>query len=152
MLAIHFLSSPDDEATSVSAAGPGWARGRITIDDFAEDFESPLWFWKKPDYEQQWLDGIARIVNGATKSCIITSLIEPIRSADYVFGAWWKLYREGESVILQQQLMIGEVVGAHFDVADPYAAIPDYQPTTPEGETLSSWTTSFAGLSLRGLQ
>jgi hypothetical protein len=148
VLAICFTNDANGEELSETGAGPGWGRGRITIDDFVEDFESPLWFWKTADYERQWAEGIQRILEGAPKSCLITSLIEPIRTADYVFGSWWKLYLNGINVIVQQQLLIGDVVGTVFDVADPYSAVPDYRPTTAEGEPLSSWTTSLRELKL----
>ena len=70
-----------------------------------------------------------------------TALIEPTQTADYVFGSWWKSYLDGVSVIVQHQLLIGDVVGAAFNVADPYSAVPDYRPATADGEPLSSWTT-----------
>ncbi len=65
-----------------------------------------------------------------------------------MFSAWWKLYLDGVYVIVQHQLLIGDLVGAVFDVADPYSAVPDYRPTTAEGERLSSWTTSLHELKL----
>ncbi len=148
MLAICFTNDAHGEELSPTGAGPGWGRGRITIDDFVEDFESALWFWKTADYERQWAQGIQRILAGAAKSCLITSLIEPIRTADYVFGSWWKLYLDGVQVIVQHQLLIGDVVGADFDVADPYSAVPDYRPMTEDGEPLSAWTTSLHELKL----
>jgi hypothetical protein len=150
LLAIFFTNAADCEALNKTDSGPGWGRGRIAIDEFVEDFEFPLWFWKAADYERQWTHGIQRILEGASKSCLITSLIEPIRTADYVFGSWWKLYLDGTKVVVQQQLLIGDVVGLTFDVADPYSAVPDYRPTTPEGELLSSWTTSLHDLKLPG--
>ena len=143
MLAICFTNVVTSDELKPNDPGPGWGRGRITIDDFAEDFESPLWFWKTADYERQWAHGIQRILDGEPKSCLITSLIDPVRTGDYVFGSWWKLYLDGVNVILQQQLLIGDVVGARFDVTDPYSAVPDYRPTTEEGEPLSSWITSL---------
>jgi hypothetical protein len=148
LLTISFTNVTNSEALNKTDSGPGWARGRIAIDDFVEEFESPVWFWKTADYERQWTHGIQRILDGAPKSCLITSLIEPIRTADYVFGSWWKLYLDGVHVIVQQQLLIGDVVGSVFDVADPYSAVPDYRPATAEGEPLSSWTTRLSELRL----
>jgi hypothetical protein len=148
MLAIGFTKAVHGEELNENGAGPGWGRGRITIDDFVEDFESPLWFWKPADYERQWTHGIQRILDGKAKSCLITSLIEPIRTDDYVFGSWWKLYLDGVNVIVQQQLLIGGVLGTAFDVADPYSAVPDYRETTADGEPLSSWITSLHDLKL----
>jgi hypothetical protein len=63
--------------------------------------------------------------------------------AYYVFGSWWKFHLDGVDVVAQDQLLIGDFVGAAFDVADPYSAVPDYRPTTAEGEPLSSLTTSL---------
>ena len=148
MLAICFANLVTSEELTPDHPGPGWARGHITIDDFVEDFEAPLWFWKTVDYERQWAFGIQRILDGAAKSCLITSLIEPVKTGDYVFGSWWMLYRDGVNVILQQQLLIGDVVGDRFDVANPYDAVPDYRAKTEEGDLLSSWTTSLHELKL----
>jgi hypothetical protein len=58
------------------------------------------------------------------------------------------LYLDGINVIFQQQLLIGDVVGAGFDVADPYSAVPDYRATTADGEPLSAWITSLDELRL----
>jgi hypothetical protein len=148
VLAICFTNAVTSEELNPKTPGPGWGRGRITIDYFVEDFESPLWFWKTADYERQWAEGIQRILDGEPKSCLITSLIDPVRTGDYVFGSWWTLYRDGVNVILQQQLLIGDVVGARFNVTDPYSAVPDYRATTEEGEPLSSWITSLDELKL----
>jgi CdiI N-terminal domain len=84
----------------------------------------PFWFWKVPDYEQQWAQGMQRLLNGASKSCLITSLTEPTADADCAFGCWWKLYRNSDKVLVQQQLLLEDFLGKEFDVSGPYRSIP----------------------------
>jgi len=45
--------------------------GEITIGDFFEGFDSPLAWWSREDYEQQWKTGIERLKNHE-KSCLVT--------------------------------------------------------------------------------
>jgi hypothetical protein len=61
LLAIRFIDAANCAGPNETGAGPGWGRGRITIDELMEDFESRLWFWKTADYERQWAQEIQRM-------------------------------------------------------------------------------------------
>jgi hypothetical protein len=101
---------------------PALALGEITLDDFVETFETLLTFWGADRYEYQWREGLDRLLKGAAKSCLITSMLD---SKYENFGVWWKLYREGDQVVVQNQLLLSDVLGRHFDPDDPYQSIPD---------------------------
>ena len=79
--------------TNKTDYGPAIALGEITLNDFAETFETPLTLWSAERYERQWREGVDRLRLGLSRSCLITSLIEP---GPELFGICWKLYHEGE--------------------------------------------------------
>jgi hypothetical protein len=122
---------------------PDLALGEITLDDFVEKFETPLIFWNADRYERQWRDGIARLLNGALRSCLITSMLD---SRSEVFGAWWKLYRERDHVVVQNQLLLSELFGGDFDPNDPYRSIPERLQSSAEGTPVSEWLLDFGNI------
>ena len=124
----------------------GLAFGEIRLNDFVENFESPLTFWDAAHYEQQWKDGIARLLKGAQRSCVITSIVDPQNEAD-CFGVWWTLYRDGEYVVAHNQLLLTEVLG-RFDPENPYEFIPARASVSPDGEPISEWRVRLDGISL----
>lgn len=132
-LKIRFTNKMDYE--------PDLALGEITLDDFVETFETPLTFWKADRYERQWREGIDRLLKGALRSCLITSMLDP-RSE--VFGVWWKLYREGDHVVVQNQLLLTEVLGGDLDPDEPYRSIPERLPFNAEGALVSEWLLEFS--------
>jgi hypothetical protein len=134
-LRIRFINRMDYE--------PDLALGEITLDDFVEKFETPLTFWNADRYERQWRDGIARLLNGALRSCLITSMLD---SRSEVFGAWWKLYREGDHVVVQNQLLLSELFGGDFDPDEPYRYIPERQKSSAEGIPISEWLLEFSSI------
>jgi hypothetical protein len=136
-LRIRFTNKTDYE--------PGLALGEITLDDFVETFETALTFWGAERYESQWREGIDRLLQGASRSCLITSLVD---SGCEVFGVWWKLYREGNHVVVQNQLLLSSVFGKNFNPDDPYSSIPDRMFLNCDGEQISEWSVEFAKIRL----
>jgi hypothetical protein len=131
-LTIRFLNSVGYE--------PDLALGEITLDDFVETFDIPLTFWSAARYERQWREGIDRLLKGAARSCLITSMLDPRSEA---FGDWWKLYREGDHVLVQNQMLLTEVYGKNFDPDEPYRSIPERLPFNAEGTPISEWCLEF---------
>jgi len=135
-LKIRFINKTDYE--------PGLARGEITLHEFVEEFESSLALWNAERYERQWQEGIERLRHGAASSCLITSVWASPRDSDCdVFGVWWKLYRVGERVVVQNQLLLSSVFGREFDPDDPYRSIPERRSVNAEGVQVSEWTVEF---------
>jgi hypothetical protein len=132
-LRIRFTNRTDYE--------PDLALGEITLDDFVETFETSLTFWSADRYERQWQDGIDRLLKGALRSCLITSMLD---SRSEVFGVWWKLYREGDHIVVQNQLLPAEVFGGDFDPDEPYRSIPARLPPNAEGAPVSEWFLEFS--------
>ena len=132
-LRIRFIKKVDYE--------PALALGEITLDDFVETFEAPLTFWSADRYESQWREGVDRLLKGALRSCLITSMLG---SGSEPFGVWWKLYREGDYVVVQNQLLLAEVLGGDFDPDEPYRFIRDRQScSADDGAPISEWVIGF---------
>lgn len=132
-LTIRFINKTDYE--------PSLALGEITLNDFVENFETSLTFWGADRYEKQWRQGIDRLLEGASKSCLITSMLDP--QCEH-FGVWWKLYREGEQVVVQNQLLLADVLGRTFAPDEPYQFIPDRQSFSADGDApVSEWVVAF---------
>jgi hypothetical protein len=132
-LRIRFTNKTDYE--------PVLALGEITLNEFIETFETDLTFWGAERYESQWREGIDRLLQGVSRSCLITSLVD---SSYQVFGQWWKLYRDGEQVVVQNQLLLSSCFGKDFNPNDPYSSISDRQSLNSEGEQISEWFVDFA--------
>jgi hypothetical protein len=136
-LRIHFVKKKTDYEPDV-------ALGEIVLDDFVERFETPLTFWDADRYESQWRQGIDRLLAGAQKSCLITSMLEPKYEH---FGTWWVLYRDGQRVVVQNQLLLLDVIGSDFDPDQPYAFIRDRISLSADGEPISEWLLNFNDIS-----
>ena len=119
----------------------GWLgmQGTTILGDFREDFIAPLGWWSRPEYEQQWLDGATRLLDGQSKSAFV---IEPGR-------LWWTAWREDEKVRVQQQLLVpSESVEAWTRVprSVPYELVPERRRLSPDGDPVSDWTVATADL------
>jgi hypothetical protein len=131
-LTIHFVNKTDYE--------PDVALGEIALDDFVERFEAPRTFWDTDRYESQWRQGIAQLLDGASKSCLITSILEPGYEH---FGTWWVFYRDGPRVLVQNHLLLLNVIASDFDPDQPYASIRDRISLSADGEPISGWYLNF---------
>ncbi|MBE2197435.1 MAG: hypothetical protein IAE79_02420 [Anaerolinea sp.] len=118
-------------------------KGIITIGKFQEKFESFLGYWTQQDYEQSWINALTRIVTGETRSCLITSMIDP-HIANFI--TWWPLYRIDQAVYIQNQLLFMENVSGKFDPYHPYKWIPDRKMFNETGIRISEWETTVRSL------
>jgi CdiI N-terminal domain len=114
-----------------------FAIGQITLGSFVEEFESILTVWSPERYEQQWREGIQTLLNGAAKSCLITSLW--LDSNGYGFS-WWPLYRIADQVVAQNALIWDpEMFDRNFDPNEPYRFIPEHRSVSADGQQISEW-------------
>ena len=130
---IRFTGETSDD----SEIGNAGYYGELTLGEDRESFVSLIGYWSPRDYEQQWLQGIERVVRANRASCLITSLHDPAE-ADVI--SWWLLYPEGEVVHIREALLLVNEDRGTFSTADPYAAIPVRQPNDESGDEISEWT------------
>lgn len=118
-------------------------KGEIVIGDHTESFWAPLWYWSVADYERQWKEGLIRVVEGQTKSCLITSMNDPTL-AKFIF--WWPLYRVGNQIYIQNHILFLDK-RLRFSEKDLYERVPDREVLSDEGDPISEWATTTEVLS-----
>jgi len=136
-ITVRFLHEAHDE--------PDVGIGQITLGAFVEEFAMVLTTWSRERYEQQWREGIQRLINGDTKSCLITSFW----SDENAFGGeWWKMYRVEDQVVINNQLIRQEIFDQqdlhNFDPENPYLCIPEWRSANDYGQEPSRWSVQFS--------
>ena len=130
MFSLEFIADPSPEN------GELCQRGRIMLDDFSEEFLSPIVFWTAADYRRHWHEAAERLLNGAERSCFVTAMYAS--PADGVIFMW-PAYRRGEDIFLQHRLLLAEHVVGDFDSLNPYAQVDAHETKSADGEVLSEW-------------
>jgi len=124
--------------------GPAEASGRIVIGDFAETFKIPLGFWGESDYRRSWRQAF-EVLNADphSTSCLMTSMTDPGNSN---FLTCWPMYREGESVYMQNAIIFLDEIEGAFDSATPWDFVEPRRGIDEDGNKISEWTTSMDSL------
>lgn len=110
--------------------------GVLKIGGFIEKFESPVSYWSREKYLNQWNDGVARILSGCDKSAIVTTMHDPV-TANLLF--WWVMYSVGDKVYMQNHVVILDFLVEPFDENRLYDFIPDRETINEDGEKISEW-------------
>jgi hypothetical protein len=137
MFDIAFL---ENEPTYTDEDGWSGLWGRIVLGEFSERFISPVGWWGPGEYERQWIEGANRLLGGATESAFV----------EQAGRVWWTAWREGESVVVQQRLLITDasMSRAWSARADdlPYELVGKRETHSDGGRPLSQWLLTLADL------
>jgi len=117
--------------------------GKIKVGDYAETFVSSLVCWTAADYQRQWLEACERLVGGESVSALIVSYVNPALSE---FLVWWPLYRDGDVVHVQNELLIYEQVPTPFVVEDPWSSVRERLIANDDGMEISEWDTQIQSI------
>ncbi len=82
-----------------------FAYGRIVANGLSERFLSALNYWGREAYLTQWAEAVSAVISGSSREVLITSICPP---NDPDCGFCWALYREGDIVYLQNNLLFPE--------------------------------------------
>jgi len=115
-------------------------RGRITLGDFSEEFESSLSYWAQADYEQQWLEAAGRIKAGQTNSAFIVDMYDPSKTP---FIMWWPIWRTDKTILVQNRLLLFKNLTVAFESTNPYIHIGERATKNDDGEAISVWQVSL---------
>ena len=115
----------------------------IRISDFSERFVAPIEQWMLEDYDQQWKIAATRIIQGAVKGYLMASMRDPEKS-DFV--SVYAMYREGERVYVQNQIIICRGNEETIRSGDLSSLVNDREIETEDGERISEWKTSIEEL------
>lgn len=122
---------------------PTMAVGLIQLGEFRESFCATLEYWTIKDYEESWNKALLRLTNGAATSCLITSFIDPLNAN---FLILWPLYRFGDEVAVQNQLLFSDQLSHVFDPTAPWESIHPYSAIDGDGRNISEWRIQMTDL------
>jgi hypothetical protein len=122
--------------TGFDEEDPLVAIGELKLGEHSEYFESVLEFWGLEDYERSWATGLRRLLGGASVSCLATSMIDP-PTANFV--EVWPLYRDGDDVYVQDQLIFMDQLTHQFDAAAPWESVRPRAVVNEDGQKIQEW-------------
>ena len=114
--------------------------GRIQIGRDYETFTASLIRWTAGDYERHWIAALRRLINGGDGSALITSYIDPVAEG---FLIWWPLYRSGDAIFVQNQMLFFDSLIQPFDVEHPWDSLRRRETVNAEGFEISEWRTTI---------
>jgi CdiI N-terminal domain len=131
---IAFLDEPlvypyDDVNT------PG-ASGLLTMGNLKERFCSSLYHWSKRDYESQWRHAINVLLNESFKAALIVEYTGTDASSHL---EWWPMYKVGDAVYLQNQLLFYNQLPEPFSLDRPFIYLRNRETTDQAGRPISEW-------------
>ena len=114
--------------------------GKIEIGQYSETFVCSLVSWDRLRYRRHWWQSLRRLLDGADRSALITSYVQPELANHLV---WWPLYRQGKTVHVQNQLLFYNQLPAPFSERNPWSSVGERKILNAEGRTISEWTTDI---------
>jgi hypothetical protein len=118
---------------------------RITIAEFSERIIVPLDFWSQENYRAQWIDGVSRLVVGRREVSALYTEVYNFNHSHFA-PVCWLLYREGETVYVQNKWLPRETLPHDFNPLEGYKSLPPRETRTPEGDQISEWITNINAL------
>ena len=134
MFDIRFLDAPpaQDEERGLSL----W--GEVTLGEYRERFLAPLGLWPRERYEQQWREAAERLVRGAERTAFFT----------VAWQFWWTMGRDGQDVLVQEELITGDRVEQLGSEPDPdiapYELLRPISLETEDGQRISTWRVTLS--------
>ncbi len=111
--------------------------GQITLGRFTERFESPLHYWDRGNYEQQWYSAASRVLSDSKRVALVTAMYDP---AIANFLMWWAIYREENYAFFQNQLFFLDKLTIPFDIARIDELVRPRQTVNEDGRQISEWS------------
>ncbi|WP_433592750.1 hypothetical protein [Nocardia sp. CA-145437] len=122
---------------------PALVGGVIRLGDDAEYFQAPIGYWGVDDYRASWAAGLRRIVGGESVACLPVTMGDPKTSN---FVEVWTLYRDGDVVHAQNQLIFLGELGHEFDPGAPWRSVGARVTVGEDGEAVSEWTVKITAV------
>lgn len=130
MFRIRFFTPAAVDEYGRSQAGGELALGREKV-----RFRVDLRYWPMAAYEAQWRAGIARLVQGARSTALVTAYRGPYEEPHLL----WALWREDPYVYLQELSILASELDAPFDPMAPYAHIGARIPASEQGLPIAEY-------------
>jgi CdiI N-terminal domain len=143
MFSIGFSEEPLEypyDDTSVPAAP-----GILWLGKTFEGFLANLSIWDKSAYESHWRRELMALFKGSPKVALIVTF------GDREFASYieiWRLYRDGEWVHFQNQLLFYSSLPPEFQVSAISQYIDDRKEVNDEGNRISEWNVALRDIEL----
>jgi contact-dependent growth inhibition (CDI) system CdiI-like immunity protein len=122
--------------------GSAFYKGTIVLGEHRERFLAAAFLWSPARYEEQWQSAASALTHGAQRSAFITSFVHPDASSNVIWPAW----REGETIFLQNRLVLREQLAGVVDPDRVDALVGERRTINEDGEVLSEWQVPLADL------
>lgn len=117
---------------------------RIKLGDFEELLLAPLDYWSVKTYQTHWEEQLHDFVtNNLDKIFLITEMHDP---ATANFIRWWIIYRQGENVCFQEEIVFMNELKDGFSLDNAISLIPPHQNIDEDGDEISEWILPFKAL------
>jgi hypothetical protein len=115
----------------------GWphAGAELVVGDGRVCFLVDLTHWSIPAYQHQWRTGIARLLEGAASSALMTAY----RGGGDSAHVMWALWRDNGHVYVQEQSVVSADLDAPFNPDDPYSHVGERIPASECALPIPEW-------------
>jgi len=133
------LEYPYDDISIPAAPGVLW------LGNTFEEFLANVSIWDKSGYEAHWTRELTALLKGAPKVALIVSFNDPKAASTMEI---WRLYRDGEWVHFQNQLLSYSSLPPEFEVSAISQYISDRVEVNDEGSRVSEWNVALRAIEL----
>jgi hypothetical protein len=137
MFAIGFTDEPVEHPNEDERIA---APGMLVLGKTMEEFLANLGAWNKNDYRSHWLTELKALVNGRSNAVLIVDYNDPAESSNLEV---WKLYRNGEQVYFQNQLLFCDALPPTFVVSEIASVAGERKTENEDGDRFSEWMVSL---------
>lgn len=118
--------------------------GEIVIDDFHELFITPTDYWNEAQYINHWKQAVKDVLaSDLSTSALMVSMHNP-ESAEFI--TCWPLYRENDTVYIQNRLIFTEDIKETFNAENIQNYIGKREKFNEDGDEISEWSTQVVEL------
>jgi len=118
------------------------AEGKVVFGRSIEYFRSALGFWKRRDYERQWIAAIQQLISGV-EACLITETVGTGQAGHLLFYVG---YPSGDCTVFQEMLIQAKDLPLHFDPMHPEGVAGPRVTVNAEGGDVLEWCVRRADL------
>ncbi len=116
------------------------ARGVLLLGDTTEGFLANLGEWDRATYQAHWRRSLRLLLDGFSKTALITTYSSPSIASHL---EWWALYRTGDLVHIQNQLVLYDNLDRAFSVESANSFLKDRETEDEDGAEISEWAIPF---------
>jgi hypothetical protein len=122
----------------------GWrhAGGELVLGDGRHCFLVDLRAWDIREYERQWREGVARLVQGAPSSALMSAYRGPGHEPHLM----WALWRDQSHVYVQEHPVVPAELDTPFNPFDPYPHVGERIPASEHGLSIPEWRLDLTDL------